>query len=49
MLCLRKISVAKTSMDKKGYQDFPSKNFLSYSADFFHRGNLLCCVSQKFQ
>ena len=28
MLCLRNPPVAKSSMDKKrGYQDFPSKNF----------------------
>ena len=35
MLCLRKILVAKTYMDKRGeYQDFPSKRFFSECRKF---------------
>ena len=50
MLRLRKLPVAKNSVDNKGgYQDFPSMFFLSQNAGKFRRRAPLCCVSESFQ
>ena len=53
MLCFRKFPMTKKIMDKRGglwgYQDFPSKAFLSQSAGMVRRGKLLCCVSESFR
>ena len=31
------------------YQDFPSKNFLSHSAENFRRGILYCCINLGYR
>ena len=52
MLFFRKFPVAKKFIDKNGggeYQELPSKNLLSDSAEKFRRGTLLCCVSENFR
>ena len=49
MLCFRKIPVAKKVMDKRDVSRFSVGNFLSYSAEKFRRGTLLCCVGEKFR
>ena len=46
MLCFRKISVAKKIMDKRGYQDFPSKIFSLTGLETFAR-EPYCVVFQK--
>ena len=44
LLCFTKFLVSKKFMDKRGgvaeYHDFPSKVFLSYTAESFRRGIL---------
>ena len=49
-LCLRKIAVTKTIMDKRagGIKIF-RRFFLSQSAGTFRRGKLLYCVSENFR
>ena len=47
-----KASVAKISMDNKGggvVSRFSVEIFLSHCAENFHRGTLLCCVSECFR
>ena len=47
MLCSRKIPVAKNYMDRKrGFQDFPSKNFCLTLPNSF-AGEAFCAVFQK--
>ena len=48
MLCLRKLTVAKNSMDNRGggSQDFPSEKFCFTMPNFFV-GEPFCAVFQK--
>ena len=51
MLCFRKFPLAKKFMDKRGgggYQGFPSKIYLSHSAENFRRGTLYCFIDLGF-
>ena len=52
MLCFRKLPEAKKFTDKtqggRECQDFPSKFFLSHSAEKHRRGTLPCCCFNKF-
>ena len=51
-LCFTKFSVAKKFMDKMGLggvSRFSVDFFLSLSAENFHRGTLLCCVSEDLR
>ena len=49
LLCCRKFLVSKNVRDKRGggYNDFPSKMFLSHRTESFRRGTFLCF--RKFQ
>ena len=40
--------IGKTLCFRGLCHDFPSKIFLSHSAETFRRGTLLCCVSENF-
>ena len=49
MLCFRKLPVAKKMMDKRGggVSRLSVEKILSHNAHNFHKGTLLCCVSEK--
>ena len=47
MLCLRKFPVAKKIMDKRGVLGFSVGKILSYGAEKFRSGTLLCFVLQN--
>ena len=49
MLCLRKIPVAKTSMDNKGVSGLSFENFFLTMPENFRQETLLCCVSENIR
>ena len=50
-ICVKfqKNPVAGDSLDKTRVPRFSVKNYLSHNAEFFRKGTLLCCVSEKFR